>query len=779
MRTIAAAAIIASGAAAWATPVWSQGGYGTAVAAAGDVLYVAEPLNVARAGTVYAYTRDATGTWVESGRLTAPASRPGDLFARSVAAAGNRVVVGYPAEANGAGAAHVFVRNGGGWLHDGRLVINGAAGGDSTAGAVALHGDVAVVAAARTGRVHVFRRTSGSWSEEAALTVEGVVADDGFGAALAAGADHIVVGAPGADEGRGAVHVFVREGGEWVGQARLTAAGGEPGDRLGSSVALMDGRVIAGAPQRNNQSGGVFVFTRVPDGDRWTSGQQIQLSDGGPGVNFGASVAVTSDGVWVGAPGRRAAYRFTTDGAGTGWVAAGRVENPSTQAHTRFAEAMAAAEGAIIIGIPDILGTGTARAAERRADGTWIATTELRSTPEEFPAVTGGMQSCVGGRASAFNCENVELLGFLPISAIGGEPGVHMTDIWGWTDPQTGREYALAGRSNGVSFVDVTDPSNPRYLGDLPLTAGARVNLWRDIKVYRDHAFIVADNAGEHGVQVFDLTRLRDVQGDPVTFTETAIYTGIHSAHNIVINEETGLAVAVGSNGGGSTCGGGLHMIDVRDPVKPVFAGCFSDPRTGIAGTGATHDAQCVTYNGPDTQYVGREICFGSNETALSIADVTDRENPVALARASYPNVQYAHQGWLTDDHRFFYMNDEGDEVSGVVARTRTLIWDVAELDDPVLVGEFMGTSAASDHNLYVRGDTMYQANYASGLRILDITDRAQPREVGFFDSVPNSDNTAGFFGAWSVYPYFRSGSLIFTSIREGLFIVRPSRPIS
>jgi choice-of-anchor B domain-containing protein len=343
----------------------------------------------------------------------------------------------------------------------------------------------------------------------------------------------------------------------------------------------------------------------------------------------------------------------------------------------------------------------------------------------------------------------------------------------------TDREYALVGRSNGTSFVDVTDPSNPVFLGDLPLTAGARINLWRDIKVYRDHAFIVADNAGEHGVQVFDLTQLRNVQNAPARFTETAIYTGIHSAHNIVINEETGLAVAVGSNGGGRTCGGGLHMIDVRDPKSPVFAGCFSDPRTGIAGTGTSHDAQCVTYHGPDERYTGREVCFGSNETALSIADVTDRENPIPIARASYPNVQYAHQGWLTDDHRFFYMNDEGDEVSGVVDRTRTVIWDVAELDDPVMAGEFLGTSAASDHNLYVRGDTMYQSNYASGLRIIDITDRANPREVGFFDSVPNSENTPGFFGSWSNYPYFKSGAIIFTSIREGLFIVRVSRPIS
>jgi choice-of-anchor B domain-containing protein len=743
------------------------------------VLYVAEPLNVARPGTVYAYVRDETGTWIEAGRLRAPASRPGDLFARSVAASGGIVIVGYPAEADGAGAAHAFQRSGLRWMHAGRLVVSGITAGDSAGAAVAVHGNVAAVAAPGRGTVLVFRRTGEQWEQEGELSVDSMEAAGRFGAALAVDADRLVVGAPGEAEGRGGAYLFTREGRSWVQQAHLVARNARPGDALGASVVIMGDRIVLGAPLRDEQSGGAFVFGYSEASESWTAPHRLQAYDGRPGTRFGSSLAVSGDELWVGSPGTRAAYRFRRDTTSGGWSAGDRIVNPSNQSHTQFAAAMAALHGALIIGIPDILGTGTALAVERGPDGSWSATTELRSQPEAFPAVTGEVQTCANGRAASFSCENVELLGYLPIAALGGGPGVHLNDIWGWTDPQTDREYALVGRSNGTAFVDVTDPSNPRYLGELPLTEGARPNLWRDIKVYRDHAFIVADNAGEHGMQVFDLTRLRAVQDTPVTFTETALYDGIHSAHNVVINEETGLAVAVASSGGGRTCGGGLHMIDIRDPGKPTFAGCFADALTGLAGTGVSHDAQCVTYNGPDERYVGREICFGSNETALSIADVTDRDEPVALARASYPNVQYAHQGWLTDDHRFFYMNDEGDEVAGVVPRTRTLIWDVAELDDPVLAGEFMGTSPASDHNLYVRGDTMYQSNYASGLRIIDISDRANPREIGFFDSVPNSENTPGFFGSWSNYPYFRSGTIVFTSIREGLFIVRMGRPIS
>ena len=105
--------------------------------------------------------------------------------------------------------------------------------------------------------------------------------------------------------------------------------------------------------------------------------------------------------------------------------------------------------------------------------------------------------------------------------------------------------------------------------------------MWRDIKVHDDHAFVVADNAGAHGVQVFDLALLRDVTDPPVTFEPTARYDGVHSAHNIVINEETGFAYVVGASGGGETCGGGLQMVDIRDPQNPVFAGCFADAGNG------------------------------------------------------------------------------------------------------------------------------------------------------------------------------------------------------
>jgi choice-of-anchor B domain-containing protein len=183
-----------------------------------------------------------------------------------------------------------------------------------------------------------------------------------------------------------------------------------------------------------------------------------------------------------------------------------------------------------------------------------------------------------------------------------------------------------------------------------------------------------------------------------------------------------------------------------------------------------------VEYTGPDEEYQGREICFNASETALGIGDVTDKDNPTPISYAAYPNVGYSHQGWLSEDQRFFYLNDELDELSGTVTGTRTLVWDVEDLDDPILVNEYMSDNQASDHNLYVRGNFMYQANYVSGLRVFDISDPANPKPVGFFDTARGPDEP-GFAGAFSSYPFFESGNILISSMREGLFIVKKQQP--
>jgi choice-of-anchor B domain-containing protein len=361
--------------------------------------------------------------------------------------------------------------------------------------------------------------------------------------------------------------------------------------------------------------------------------------------------------------------------------------------------------------------------------------------------------------AGSFPCNGFDLQSRISLAEFGSSFG---NDSWGWTDPLDGKEYALMGLGDGTAFVDISDPINPVFLGKLPTQTSS--SFWRDIKVYENHAFIVSEANG-HGMQVFDLTRLRSVASPPANFNADALYTGFGSAHNLIINEDTGYAYGVGTN----TFNGGPHIVNIQDPVNPIFEGGFSF-------TQYCHDAQVITYNGPDTDYTGREILFGSNENEVVIVDVTDKFNPVSISSISYSNVAYTHQGWFTEDQRYFIVGDEVDEIN-IGFNTKTIIFDFNDLDNPAFSFNYTGPTSASDHNGYVVGNTYYMASYRAGMRALDITNISSQdiSEIGYFDTHPESNSVNTNNGAWNVYPFFASGNLIVSDEDRGLFLIKSS----
>ncbi|HEU5209447.1 MAG TPA: choice-of-anchor B family protein [Longimicrobiales bacterium] len=764
----------------------ARAGFGGSIEIVGSEILVGEPLNVIRTGLVYVYARQGT-EWTERAQLRASDGASSDGFGAAIAADGESLLIGAMTSGSG-GAAYLFRRDGSAWSQAAKITPDSAADGDMFGSATALAGDIAVIGApgagGQLGAAYVFRRGANSdWSQVQRLAPVGGEGRVLYGSAVAVIGNVVFVGAPGLQQNTGAVYVY-RAGadGRFTSAGRLSSTGTAAGSVFGADLTVAGAELLVGAPMSNGQTGSVHRFAADPNTGEWREQARYLPFDGPRQSAFGGAVAVSGDELWVGAPraarGFGSAYVFSADGD-AGYDGVRRLNRAGTE-RVGFGGALdVEGDVAAVAMSRDDNGAGSVIVYER-VNGEWTERTVLKSPPERIASVMGRETPCNGGSAANFECAGVDLLAFMNVTDLGGDRGTEVNDVWGWTDAQTGKEYALVGRNDGTSFVDISNPTRPVFVGFLPRTEGSPTAVWRDIKVYRDHAYIVADASGEHGVQVFDLARLRGASA-PQTFTPDTTYHGIASAHNIVINEATGFAYAVGASSGGESCGGGLHMIDIRDPKNPSFAGCFADPQTGRAATGYSHDAVCVTYAGPDSDYTGREICFGSNETALSIADVTDKDSPKALSRASYPNVAYSHQAWPSEDHRYLFMNDELDELQGNVKQTRTLVWDITDLEDPQLVAEFAGTTEASDHNLYVRGNLMYQSHYQAGLRIVDISNPTEPREIGYFDTVPYGENTAGFGGSWSNYPYFESGTIIVTSGSEGLFLVkkRDSQPVS
>ena len=420
---------------------------------------------------------------------------------------------------------------------------------------------------------------------------------------------------------------------------------------------------------------------------------------------------------------------------------------------------------------------------------------------------------CIDGLANdLYPCSNFDMFAHLSASELGG---VRLNDIWGWTDDLSGKEYALVGLTDGVSFVDISDPNNPTVVGKLlehttsakiaPFTGEefiacmfgigeteeskniAQGSTWRDMKTFNNHLYVVRDGRGDgnstHGMQVFDLEKLRNFNGEIIEFSETTHYSGLNNAHNIVINEQTGFAYATGVTSSeycGSYAETGLHIIDINDPMNPTFAGCYFDPETEISnsysvGVGYVHDAQCVNYEGPDSEHIGKEICVSSAEGAVVISDVSDKTSPATIGFSGVSQMQYSHQGWLTEDHAYFLMNDELDE-NNLGRNTKTYIWDVKDLDNPTFIGFYTHSTSSIDHNLYIKDNVVYQSNYTSGLRALKIgnLDNLELTPVAYFDSQPATD-ARGYSGTWSNYPFFDSGTIVISDIENGLFILKPN----
>jgi choice-of-anchor B domain-containing protein len=382
---------------------------------------------------------------------------------------------------------------------------------------------------------------------------------------------------------------------------------------------------------------------------------------------------------------------------------------------------------------------------------------------------------CVDGFAGNYPCRNMDLMKFMTLQECGCDPAGNSNDVWGWVSPTSGKEFAILGCSNVTSFIDVTDPLNPVLVGTLPTHSVS--SLWRDVESHGNWLYVVSE-AGGHGLQIFDLNQLDEVNNLPVVFSETAHYAGFSNCHTVNVDPVSGYVFAYGTN----TYNGGEHIVDVSDPLNPVLAG-------GYDGSGYTHDGFAWTYDGPDADYIGREIviaCNGrsnSDNDKLVFVDVTNKLDCQLIGEYNFggeATTGYFHQGWITKDKKYFLMNDELDEMAlgnnQQPYGTRTHIFNIENLDAVTYEGFYEGTSVAIDHNLYALDHFIYESNYRSGVRVLDAI-RVQNSilsEVAFFDLIPAND-FAQFSGTWSNYPYLPSGIVLASSMYDGMFIIKPT----
>ena len=434
-----------------------------------------------------------------------------------------------------------------------------------------------------------------------------------------------------------------------------------------------------------------------------------------------------------------------------------------------------------------------------------------------------GMPSILG----PFPANNLDFVGQLTNAELGVSRLVFtgtsfLSDIWGWTSPDSGDEYALVGTSSGVAFARIEDPANPEFLGIIPTTnTGTTRNFWWDLKTYDNHVYITTE-VNFAGIAIFNLLRLDSLSAvDPeapeailvadARYDENGVDDGYVRAHNISINEATGFAYVTGASMLADKhpdfVDDGMIVLDLKDdPLNPKLVGWL----TGLD----THDAQVVTYSGPDPDgYVdgaSKEVAFVFNGTDLNmgIYDVTTKgfinvvdDDSSTFSESFYDGPGFTHQGWLDEDQAFLFMGDEEDEVFGISQpknpdlpdNTKTFIWDVRDLNLPTVINTFEADTASIDHNMFVKGDYVYQANYTSGIRVLKIerdgdVDINLPGsgmvslcEVGVMDTEPRlptnhmNNNINIFIGPWGIFPFFDSGTIAVSDGVNGLVLAKIS----
>ena len=385
-----------------------------------------------------------------------------------------------------------------------------------------------------------------------------------------------------------------------------------------------------------------------------------------------------------------------------------------------------------------------------------------------------GPSECNNGAAAGYPCENLDLLSHLSISALyPGATGA--SDIWGFRDLNTDREYVIIGLNLGAALVDVSNPNTPWVVA----THTGLPSNWRDVKVFQQwsatterwHAYAYISTEANMGLAIMDLSDL------PNSAQELSYVSDFATAHNVLLNNvDYSFGAALNQSpplltvAGANLRSGRYRLYGLDKPEAPELLSTsdsgYMHDAAAIHITDSRKDSQCINAsNKPFCQ-----LLADFNETTLDIWDTSDNTKPALLSKTRYPSAAYVHSGWWSEDGRYLFVHDELDEVEG--GNTLVRVFDMTDLTAPQLSGQWQGPTRAIDHNGFARGNRYYLSNYLQGLTVLDISEPTRPKRVAGFDTLPAS-NMAAFDGAWGVYPFLPSGTLAVSDISSGLYLLK------
>ncbi len=257
------------------------------------------------------------------------------------------------------------------------------------------------------------------------------------------------------------------------------------------------------------------------------------------------------------------------------------------------------------------------------------------------------------------------------------------------------------GRPGGLSVFDVTDPAHPVLKTTLSYPTD---NSWNGVWAKGD-ALYVASAAS--GVIVFNISNPAAPE-----YVRSLPGGADFGAHTVLVDGDRLYAMSGY---------GPLLVFDVSLPLAPLLLATISPPDDG--GLSAPHDS--FAYGG--RLYVSNS--FGG----YTVLDVTDLSNVRTLG--NYVHGSYAHHSAVgTFAGRTIAF--EGAEFPGSHVR----VLDVTRPEQGIpKIGQFRLRPVTSIHNMLLVGTKLYVAWYMEGVRVLDVSNPTQPRQVAHFNTFVES----------------------------------------
>jgi choice-of-anchor B domain-containing protein len=320
-------------------------------------------------------------------------------------------------------------------------------------------------------------------------------------------------------------------------------------------------------------------------------------------------------------------------------------------------------------------------------------------------------------------------------------PGQTLANVCGWTAPD-GKEYALVGGSQGLIIVDISDPTTPVQITQLP----GPNNLWKEIKTYSHYAYVTSE--GGQGVQIVDLSGLPSANLTWHYYRGTGqIADQLNQIHALHIDVTKGYLYTYGGN----FSHGVVHDLNA-DPYNPVYVGQYSQ-------NGYIHDG----YADNDTLYACH-IYTGE----MAMVDMTNKSNPVVLGTVVTPG-KFTHNAWILSDRKHILTTDEATP-SFVTS------YDVSDPTNIIELDRFSIDNGNNSigHNVHILNDYTITSWYTGGVVITDCHRPDNLVKVGQYDTWNGSG--PNFDGCWGAFPYFPSGTIIASNIEPAeLFILTPT----